>query len=84
MSWISPHLMFNFPFFFFSADTLPELDVAMDIYQISVIARKLEVMFARFQQPKAFPQRGRSGSFNSTSKPIFVTEFKASFSALYC
>lgn len=82
MSWISLHLMFNFHYFFLS-DTLPELDVVMDIYQISVITSKLEVMFAQFQQPKAFPQRGRRGSFNSTSKPIFVTECKASYSAPY-
>ena len=55
----------------------------MDIYQTPVITSKLEVMFAQSQQPRPFPQRGRRGSFNSTSKPIFVTEFKIRFSATF-
>lgn len=50
---------------------------------IGFIPSKLEVIFAQFQEPKAFTQRGRTGRFNSTSKPLFVPEFKASGSAPY-
>lgn len=50
---------------------------------IGFIPSKLEVIFAQFQEPKAFNQTGMTGSFNSTSKPLFVTELKASGFALY-
>lgn len=50
---------------------------------IGFIPSKLEIIFAQFQKPKAFTQTGRRGSFSSTSKPLFVSEFKASGSAPY-
>lgn len=50
---------------------------------IGFIPSKLEVIFAQLQEPKAFTQTGRRGSFTSTSKPLFVSEFKASGSAPY-
>lgn len=76
MNWISPHLFFDFHYFFLS-DTLPKLCWVMDVHQISLIPRKQEVMFAQFQQTRSLPQRGRRGGFNSISKPIFVPGFKA-------
>lgn len=50
---------------------------------IGFIPSKPEVIFAQFQEPKAFTQTGRRGSFKSTSKPLVISEFKASGSALY-
>lgn len=67
--------------YFLLLNTFPKLDVIMDIYRI--YPKQARIIFVQFQEPKAFIQTGRRGSFKSTSKPFFVSEFKASGSASY-
>lgn len=67
--------------YFLLLNTFPELDVIMDIYRI--YHKQARSHICSVPRTKAFPQTGRRGSFNSTSKPLFATEFKANGSALY-